>query len=73
MDIEAFKRALDSKADASAVLVKLAQDSAIIEAKIGMLNEGLTDLKKLLDNKAGTVPVQAKFVEDATIIEAKFA
>jgi hypothetical protein len=43
LDIEAIRRLLDSKADATAVQAKFAEDSAVSEAKVGMINEGLTD------------------------------
>ena len=43
LDLDALREMLDCKADANAVQAKFVEDNAVFEAKIGMINEGLTD------------------------------
>jgi hypothetical protein len=72
LDIEALKRLLDTKAEATAVTAQFVEDHTIFETQVNMLNDGLTDFKKQLDLKPRTAAVQAKMAEDHAVIEAKF-
>ena len=71
LEIDAIKRTLNEKADISAVQAKLASDSGVVEAQLGMLNEGMNDLVKKLDLKANAAAVQTKFIEDNALFDAK--